>query len=98
MIDPPTWKSQLRDIALVAFVLSSTFVLGATYVQGFQNYPHWRDLGPHISPEAFGALREAHYWKIYPLAVYPGLVAFVANAALLFLSRTGSTPAASTAS
>jgi hypothetical protein len=34
-------------------------------------------------------LREAHYWKISPLAVYPGLIAFAANAALLFLRPPG---------
>jgi hypothetical protein len=79
----------LRDAALVAFLISFTFVWGASYVQGFENYPYWRDLGPHISPEAFRALREAHYWKIYPLAVYPGLVTLAANAALLFLRPPG---------
>jgi hypothetical protein len=84
-----TWKSQLRDVALVAFVLTFSFVWGSSYVQGFENYPYWRDLGPHISPEAFRALREAHYWKIYPLAVYPGLVVFVANLTLLFLPPPG---------
>ena len=84
-----TRMSTLRAVALVTFVLSFTFVWGASYVQGFENYPYWRDLGPHISPEAFRALREAHYWKIYPLAVYPGLLAFAANAALLFLPPPG---------
>jgi hypothetical protein len=85
MIGPGAWLSTLRDVAVVAFVVSFTFVWGASYVQGFMNYPYWRDLGQYISPEAFRALRDAHYWKIYPLAVYPGLVTFVANAALLFL-------------
>jgi len=85
MIGPAIRKTAVRDMALVAFVLSFTFVWGASYVQGFENYPYWRDLGPHISAEAFRALREAHYWKIYPLAVYPGLVTFIANVVLLFL-------------
>lgn len=89
MSGPRDGKSQLRDATLVAFVLSFTFVWGASYVQGFENYPYWRDLGPHISAEAFRELREAHYWKIYPLAVYPGLVALVANAVLLFLPPPG---------
>lgn len=82
-------KAAFRDVALVAFVLSFTFVWGTSYVQGFENYPYWRDLGPHIPGETFRALREAHYWKIYPLAVYPGLVTFLANVALLFLPPPG---------
>jgi hypothetical protein len=49
MNGPRTWTSGLRDVALVAFVLSFTFVWGTSYVQGFENYPYWRDLGPHIS-------------------------------------------------
>lgn len=89
MADAATWKSTLRDTALVVFIVSFTFVWGTSYVQGFENYPYWRDLGPHISPEAFRALRDAHYWKIYPLAVYPGLVAFIANGALLVLRPPG---------
>jgi hypothetical protein len=89
MSGPATRKTAIREIALVAYVISFTFVWGASYVQGFENYPYWRDLGSHVSAEAFRALREAHYWKIYPLAVYPGLVAFLANATLLLLPPPG---------
>lgn len=89
MTPASTPKARFRDAALVAFVISFAFVWGASYVQGFESYPYWRDLGPHVSPETFRALREAHYWKIYPLAVYPGLVAFFANTALLLLPPPG---------
>jgi len=42
-----------------------------------------------MSNADFMRLRAAHYWVIYPLAVYPGLMAFVLNAALLVLRPQG---------
>jgi hypothetical protein len=38
MIGPGARLSTLRDVAVVAFVVSFTFVWGVSYVQGFMNY------------------------------------------------------------
>lgn len=84
-----TSKALLADTILVAFAFLYLVVGGVTLMQGLVNYPFWRDLGPLISNEDFLRLREAHYWKIYPLAVYPGTVAGALNVALFFLRPQG---------
>lgn len=79
----------LADTLLVLFAAIYLTVGGVTLMQGLVNYPTWRDMGPMMSNEDFLALREAHYWKIYPLAVIPGSLALPLNIALLFVRPTG---------
>jgi hypothetical protein len=82
-------RAAIADAIFVAFVFLCLVVGGVTLMQGLVNYPFWRDMGPMMSNEDFLKVREAHYWKIYPLAVYPGTVAGALNVALLFFRPTG---------
>jgi hypothetical protein len=84
-------RSAAADAVLVIFAFLYLVVGGVTLMQGLVNYPFWRDMGPMMSNEDFLRLRQAHYWKIYPLAVYPGFAALLLNVALLFLRPAGVT-------
>src|SRR5262249_54081015 len=46
-------------------------------------------MGPMMSNEDFMRLRDAHYWLIYPLAVFPGMLGLVLNIVLVFLRPAG---------
>jgi hypothetical protein len=82
-------RAAIADTVFVVFVFLYLVVGGVTLMQGFVNYPFWRDMGPMISNEDFLKLREAHYWKIYPLAVYPGMLAGPLSIALFFFRPAG---------
>jgi hypothetical protein len=82
-------KAMLTDICLASLLILTWFVSGVTLLQGWGNYPTWLDMGPMMSNEDFKRLREAHYWIIYPLAVFPGMVALVLNVILVILRPPG---------
>lgn len=74
---------------MTAWIILGWFVSGVTLLQGWGNYPTWLDMGPMMSNEDFMRLREAHYWIIYPLAIFPGMIALALNVALVMLRPQG---------
>jgi hypothetical protein len=82
-------KALFSDACVTAFIILVWLVTGVTLLQGLANYPTWLDMGPMMSNDDFRRLREAHYWKIYPLAVYPGMISLILNIVLIWLRPRG---------
>ena len=82
-------REHVADACLVAFLILFWFVCGVTLLQGWGNYPMWRDMGAAMSNEDFLRIRHAHYPIIYPLAVIPGAVSSGLLAVLLWLRPVG---------
>lgn len=80
--------SQMTDLEaglLFLFFASFFYRIGAANLEGFFNYPFWRDMGPMMSAEDFIKLRKDHIWKIYVLLVAPIILLFLVTVALTAL-------------
>jgi hypothetical protein len=75
-------RNSTRDALLFAFLALYFYRLGVTSLEGFFNYPFWRDMGPMMSNADFIQLRADHIWKIYILLVVPAGILVLVTAAL----------------
>jgi len=64
-------RSDLQTVLLVAFFCLFFSVWGAGNLEGWMNYPFWRDMGAMMTNEEFKQLRADHHWKIVPSLVVP---------------------------
>lgn len=75
-------SNSTRDVLLLLFVGLYFYRIGATSLEGFFNYPFWKDMGPMMSNADFIQLRSDHIWKIFLLIVAPAGISILVTAAL----------------
>ncbi len=78
-------KDGLRTALLTAFVALYFYRFGVTVLEGFFNYPFWRDMGTMMSNADFIRLRADHVWKVFLILLAPALVLVAVTLALTIL-------------
>lgn len=66
--------SRLRRVLLLMFFALYFYRFGVTALEGFFNYPFWRDMGPMMSNADFIRLRADHVWKVFILLLGPAIL------------------------
>ena len=77
-----TPTTALQAGILVAFFGLFFYQWGATNIEGFLNYPFWRDMGAKMAKDDYLKLYKDHGWKLLPLLVIPFLLYTVSTIAL----------------
>ncbi len=80
---PPT---VLQAVLMVIFFGLFFYQWGATNLEGFLNYPLWRDMGGKMTKDDYVELFAAHRLKLLPLLVIPFALYTVVTVALVVLA------------
>ena len=87
-MSPETPTTILQAVLLVMFFALFFYQWGTTNLEGFLNYPFWRDMGAKMEKADFVQLYKDHGWKIVLLLVIPFLLYTVVAVALLLYPPT----------